>query len=208
MAEKQMEELQEELEQPELEQPEEEEIEHPYLDKIQMMDRSERMNRLRSLISYSKSKEWIEVKGYAKEKDENIKNRIEKEAYSRMKTKKEWSIIDERVWMVLTLTEIAEKTTNEVLKDYIMNYQVDAYKSFITNKSGYVFLNVWSWDEFNAVPVLVDEAIYTKLDMLKKQKAIYHSIGRILTNCIETYDIEWLLQKTDKEPENPHQPYE
>lgn len=44
--------------------------------------------------------------------------------------------------MVLTLTEIAEKTTNEVLKDYIMNYQVDAYKSFITNKSGYVFLNV------------------------------------------------------------------
>ena len=73
MVEKQMEELQEELEQPELEQPEEEEIEHPYLDKIQMMDRSERMNRLRSLISYSKSKEWIEVKEYAKEKDENIK---------------------------------------------------------------------------------------------------------------------------------------
>lgn len=204
----QMEEL-EKLEQPELDEAEEEEIDHPYLETIQNMDTAERMNKLRSLVRYSKSDEWKKVKESAKTEEEDLKETIKKEAYNRTDNPKKASVIDERVLYVKTLTTIAEKVDNEVFKDYLLRYQVNAYESFVLNKVWHVFLSIgteWS-DDFNAVPVLADEAIYTKLDMLKKYKQILHSTGRLLAYCIETYDIDGLLRAEQKEDQNPHQPY-
>jgi hypothetical protein len=78
----------------------------------------------------------------------------------------------------------------------------------VMNKTGHIFLSLGTeWEDFNAVPVLVDEPIYSHLDMLKKSKAIYHSTGRLLAYCIDTYDTERLLQKTEEVQENRHQPY-
>jgi len=132
----------EELDTPELDEAEEEEIEHPYLDTIEMMDKTERMNKLRSLIKYSKSKEWKKVKEWAKSREDIIKEQIREEAYNRVKNEKVASVIDERVLYVKTLTQIAEKVENEVFKDYLLRYQVNAYDSFVLNKTGHIFLSL------------------------------------------------------------------
>ena len=124
----------EELEQPELDEAEEEEIDHPYLGTIQIMDTAERMNKLRSLVKYSKSDEWKNVKESAKVEEEELKEEIKKEAYNRTDNSKQSSVIDERVLYVKTLTAIADKVDNEVFKDYLLRYQVNAYESFVLNK--------------------------------------------------------------------------
>lgn len=137
----QMEEL-EPIEQPELDEAEEEEIDHPYIESIQIMDTAERMNKLRSLVKYSKSEEWKKVKESAKVEEEELKEAIKKEAYNRTDNKKQSSVIDERVLYVKTLTAIAEQVDNEVFKDYLLRYQVNAYESFVLNKVGHVFLSI------------------------------------------------------------------
>jgi pantothenate kinase-related protein Tda10 len=136
------EQLEEELETPELDEAEEEEIEHPYLDTIEMMDKTERMNKLRSLVKYSKSEEWKKVKKWAKDGEEILKERIKSEAYNRVTNEKKASVIDERVLYVEELTHIAEKVDNEVFKDYLLRYQVNGYESFVMNKTGHIFLSL------------------------------------------------------------------
>jgi pantothenate kinase-related protein Tda10 len=132
----------EELDTPEIDEAEEEEIEHPYLDTIEMMDKTDRMNKLRSLIKFSKSKDWKKVKEWAKSREDIIKEQIREEAYNRVKNEKVASVIDERVLYVKVLTQIAEQVDNEVFKDYLLKYQVNAYDSFVINKTGHIFLSL------------------------------------------------------------------
>lgn len=129
------------------------------------------------------------------EVDKEIRSLIAK----RKKTESTRSFVDRCLVYIEAIEEIKAKTTSEVFKSYLQA-RIDSFDSMMTNKKGSVAVT-------ETVEVLVDSPIFSDVDMLKAKKEIYISVDAFMKYVISIYDYKKLMEKKEKQEDNPHQPY-
>lgn len=179
--------------------PIEEEREVGWIESQHNLSDEEKLAVLKDVARYYFSDEFKSlVKEFSSkipEVDKEIRSLIAK----RKKTESTRSFVDRCLVYIEAIEEIKAKTTSEVFKSYLQA-RIDSFDSMMTNKKGSVAVT-------ETVEVLVDSPIFSDVDMLKAKKEIYISVDAFMKYVISIYDYKKLMEKKEKQEDNPHQPY-
>lgn len=179
--------------------PLEEEREVGWIESQHNLSDEEKLAVLKDVARYYFSDEFKSlVKEFSSkipEVDKEIRSLIAK----RKKTESTRSFVDRCLVYIEAIEEIKAKTTSEVFKSYLQA-RIDSFDSMMTNKKGSVAVT-------ETVEVLVDSPIFSDVDMLKAKKEIYISVDAFMKYVISIYDYKKLMEKKEKQEDNPHQPY-
>lgn len=94
----------------------------------------EKLAKLKDIAQYSLSEEFKSIVKKFHDKIPEVHNEIKEIAFSRTETKATKSILDEYVVSLNATKEIADATTNEILRDYLIKARCEAFESAIINK--------------------------------------------------------------------------
>lgn len=179
---------------------ENDEVEVSWIVEQSKLSDDEKLAKLKQLAIYANSEEFKSLVKQFKDKIPSIQQEIRQIARKRKETKAIKSILDEYVVSQDATQEIADSTTCEIFKDYLVKARIEAFDSAITNKKGIVE----RWE----MAVHFDMPVFSDIDILKEQASIYNSVETLLKYCISIYDFKWIMERKSKvEEENPHQPY-
>lgn len=179
---------------------ENDEVEVSWIVEQSQLSDDEKLNKLKELAVYSLSDEFKTLVKQFKDKIPQLHEDIKNIAKNRTETKAIKSILDEYVASLEATQEIAEATTCQILREYLIKARCEAFESAIVNKKGIV--------ERGEMAVHFDMPVYTEIDIIKEKATIYNSVEQFLKFCISIYDFKWIMdRKNKKEEENPHQPY-
>lgn len=180
---------------------ENDEVEVSWIIEQSKLSDDEKLVKLKNLAQYSLSEEFKTLVKKFKEKIPGIHKEIMNTAKTRAETKATKSILDEYFVSMIATKEIADETTNEILREYLIKARCEAFESAIVNKKGIV--------ERGEMAVHFDMPVYSEIDILKEKASIYNSVERFLQYTISIYDYKGIMERKGekKETDNPHQPY-
>ncbi len=179
---------------------ENDEVEVSWIVEQSQLSDDEKLAKLKELATYSLSDEFKSLVKQFKDKIPQLHADIKHIAKTRTETKAIKSILDEYVVSLEATQEIAEATTCQLLREYLIKARCEAFESAILNKKGIV--------ERGEMAVHFDMPVYSEIDIIKEKATIYNSVEQFLKFCISIYDYKGIMErKNGKEEENPHQPY-
>ena len=180
---------------------ENDEVEVSWIVEQSQLSDDEKLVKLKELAQYSLSEEFKSLVKQFKDKIPTLHKEIKEIARKRKETKAIKSILDEYLVSEEATKEIAEATTCEILKEYLIKARCEAFESAILNKKW----TVERWD----MAVHFDLPVYTEIDMIKEKATIYNSVEQFLKYCISIYDFKGIMERKGKkeDEESPHQPY-
>lgn len=176
------------------------EVEVSWIVEQSKLSDDEKMAKLKILAVYSLSNEFRVLVKQFKDKIPQLHEQIKDISRTRTETKATKSILDEYVTSLDATQEIAEATTCELLKEYLIKARCEAFDSAIVNKKGIVE----RWE----MAVHFDMPVYSEIDIIKEKATIYNSVEQFLKFCISIYDFKGIMErKNGKEEERPHEVY-
>ena len=179
---------------------ENEEVEVSWIVEQSQLSDDEKLNKLKELAQYSISDEFKALIKQFKDKIPQLHIDIRHIVKNRTETKATKSILDEYVASYEATQEIAEATTCQLLREYLIRARCEAFESAILNKKGIV--------ERGEMAVHFDMPVYSEIDIIKEKATIYNSVEQFLKFCISIYDYKGLTERKNGTVEdNPHQPY-
>lgn len=179
---------------------ENDEVEVSWIVEQSQLSDDEKLAKLKDLAVYSLSEEFKSLVKQFKDKIPQLHTDIKHIAKTRTETKATKSILDEYVASLEATQEIAEATTCQILREYLIKARCEAFDSAILNKKGIV--------ERGEMAVHFDMPVYSEIDIIKEKATIYNSVEQFLKFCISIYDYKGIMdRKNGTIEENPHQPY-
>ena len=179
--------------------PLEEEREVGWIETQHNLSDEEKLAVLKDVARYYFSDEFKSLVKEFSSKIPEVDKEIRSLIVKRKKTESTRSFVDRCLVYIEAIEEIKAKTTSEVFKNYLQA-RIDSFDSMMTNKKGSVAVA-------ETVEVLVDSPIFSDVDMLKAKKEIYISVDAFMKYVISIYDYKKLMEKKEKQEDNPHQPY-
>jgi len=149
---------------------------------VEKLTDEEKREAYKNLIRYKESDEYESLKKLYSSKLEEVTERIRKEAYSRKKCESTKSKLDMFVELSKYTREVAENTTNDILKSYLIDARVKALDSAI----------IYKVEEGFDIP------FHSDLDALKNEASVYNSIEFYLETCMQYFDIDTKLMQEAK----------
>lgn len=178
-----------------------------WIKQVESMPKEGKKVAIRELLEYRDSDNYREVLAYCKAEIATINSEIYKEAYSREKCEATNSILDGYVVTAKATKDMANRVSNDLFKNYLIQSRISALDSAIMFKIG---------DPYG---VPFDLPIHSALDIQKTKASAYNSFDAFLSNCISHYDEKEVVAKMDEEEkekkakkveveeDNPNQPY-
>ena len=179
--------------------PLEEEREVGWIESQHNLSDEEKLAVLKDVARYYFSDEFKSLVKEFSSKIPEVDKEIRSLIVKRKKTESTRSFVDRCFVYIEAIEEIKAKTTSEVFKSYLQA-RIDSFDSMMTNKKGSVAVA-------ETVEVLVDSPIFSDVDMLKAKKEIYISVDAFMKYVVSIYDYKKLMEKKEKQEDNPHQPY-
>ena len=179
--------------------PLEEEREVGWIETQHNLSDEEKLAVLKDVARYYFSDEFKSLVKEFSSKIPEVDKEIRSLIVKRKKTESTRSFVDRCLVYIEAIEEIKAKTTSEVFKNYLQA-RIDSFDSMMTNKKGSVAVA-------ETVEVLVDSPIFSDVDMLKAKKEIYISVDAFMKYVVSIYDYKKLMEKKEKQEDNPHQPY-
>lgn len=177
----------------------EEEREVGWIESQHNLSDEEKLAVLKDVARYYFSDEFKSLVKEFSSKIQEVDKEIRSLIVKRKKTESTRSFVDRCLVYIEAIEEIKAKTTSEVFKNYLQA-RIDSFDSMMTNKKGSVAVA-------ETVEVLVDSPIFSDVDMLKAKKEIYISVDAFMKYVVSIYDYKKLMEKKEKQEDNPHQPY-
>lgn len=179
---------------------ENDEVEVSWIVEQSQLSDDEKLAKLKDLAVYSLSEEFKSLVKQFKDKIPQLHADIKHIAKTRTETKATKSILDEYVASLEATQEIAEATTCQILREYLIKARCEAFDSAILNKKGIVE----RWE----MAVHFDMPVYSEIDIIKEKATIYNSVEQFLKFCISIYDYKGIMDRKNKtEEDRPHEVY-
>ena len=140
---------------------ENEEVEVSWIVEQSQLSDDEKLNKLKELAQYSISDEFKSLIKQFKDKIPQLHKDIKQIIKTRTETKATKSILDEYVASSEATQEIAEATTCQLLREYLIKARCEAFDSAILNKKGIV--------ERGEMAVHFDMPVYSEIDIIKEK---------------------------------------
>lgn len=107
-----------------------------WIKQVESMPKEWKKVAIRELLEYRESDNYREVLNYCKSEIANINSEIYKEAYSREKCEATNSILDSYVVTAKATKDIANRVSNDLFKNYLIQSRISALDSAIMFKIG------------------------------------------------------------------------